>query len=123
MTPAMVVLVSPPCATTAAWSRVMPLLDELGVPNVAVQLPSCLPESDMDDARFLRSVLDECPDPVVFVGHSSGGWELTEVGVHPSVKHLVYMDAVMWDVGESWARCKRVASRKGSPRACECART
>ena len=103
MTPAMVVLISPPCATTAAWSRVTPLLDALGVPNVAVQLPSCLPESDIDDAGFLRSVLDECGDPVVFVGHSSGGWELTEVGVHPSVKHLVYMDAVMWDVGESWA--------------------
>ena len=102
MTPATVVLVSPPCATPAAWSRVIPLLEDRGVPNIAVQLPSCLPESDLDDAAFLRSVLDECGDPVVLVGHSSGGLVLTEVGGHPSVKHLVYMDAVMWDVGESW---------------------
>jgi pimeloyl-ACP methyl ester carboxylesterase len=26
----------------ATWDRVMPLLDGLGVPNVAAQLPSCL---------------------------------------------------------------------------------
>lgn len=102
MTPATVVLVSPPCATVAAWSRVIPLLDDRGVPNVAVQLPSCLPESDLDDAAFVRSVLDACGEPVVLVGHSSGGLVLTEVGGHPSVKHLVYLDAVMWDVGEAW---------------------
>ena len=27
---------------------------------------------------------------------------LTEVGDHPAVKHLVYVDAAMWDVGEVW---------------------
>jgi pimeloyl-ACP methyl ester carboxylesterase len=102
MTPALVVLVSPPCATAAAWSRVVPLLDDRGVPNVAVQLPSCLPESDLGDAGFLRSVLDECGEPVVLVGHSIGGLVLTEVGGHPMVKHLVYMDAAMWDVDEAW---------------------
>jgi pimeloyl-ACP methyl ester carboxylesterase len=102
MTPATVVLVSPPCATPAAWSRVIPLLNDRGVPNLAVQLPSCLPHSDLDDAAFLRSVLDDCGDPVVLVGHSSGGLVLTEVGGHRSVRHLVYMDAAMWDVGESW---------------------
>jgi pimeloyl-ACP methyl ester carboxylesterase len=81
---------------------VIPLLDARAVPNIAVQLPSCLPESDLDDAAFLRSVLDERSDPVVLVGHSIGGLVLTEVGGHPSVKHLVYMDAAMWDVDESW---------------------
>ena len=79
----------------------IPLLDGLGVPNVAVQLPSCLPESAMDDAASLRSVLDECVDPVVLVGHSGGGMVLTEVGTHPSVKRLVYLDALMLDVGEA----------------------
>jgi pimeloyl-ACP methyl ester carboxylesterase len=102
MTPATVVLVSPPCATPAAWSRVIPLLNDRGVPNIAVQLPSCLPASDLDDAAFLRSVLDDCGDPVVLVGHSSGGLVLTEVGGHRAVKHLVYLDAAMWDVDESW---------------------
>jgi pimeloyl-ACP methyl ester carboxylesterase len=103
MAPAMVVLVHGTCGTPAAWSRVIPLLDRLGVPNVAVQLPSCLPESEMDDATSLRSVLDECVDPVVLVGHSGGGMVLTELGTHPSVKRLVYMDALMLDAGETQA--------------------
>ena len=82
MTPAMVVLISPPCATTAAWSRVTPLLDALGVPNVAVQLPSCLPDSDIDDARFLRSVLDDYGEPVVLGGNSNRGGEQNQQGVN-----------------------------------------
>ena len=103
MTPATVVLVHGTCGTPAAWSRVIPILDGLGVPNVAVQLPSCLPESEMDDVASLRSVLDECVDPVVLVGHSGGGMVLTELGTHPSVKRLVYMDALMLDAGENQA--------------------
>lgn len=102
MTPATVVLVSPPCGTPAAWGRVTPLLDDLGVPNVVAQLPSCLPESELDDAGYLRSVLDERGHPAVLVGHSSGGLVVTEVGGHPAVAHVVYVDAVMWDVGEPW---------------------
>ena len=101
MTPATVVLVHGTCGTPAAWSRVIPLLDGLGVPNVAVQLPSCLPESALDDVASLRSVLDECVGPVVLVGHSGGGMVLTEVGTHPSVKRLVYLDALMLDAGEN----------------------
>jgi pimeloyl-ACP methyl ester carboxylesterase len=103
MAPATVVLVHGTCGTPAAWSRVIPLLDGLGVPSVAVQLPSCLPESVVDDAASLRSVLDECVGPVVLVGHSGGGMVLTEVGTHPSVKHLVYLDALMLDAGETFA--------------------
>jgi pimeloyl-ACP methyl ester carboxylesterase len=98
---ASVVLVHGLCGAPAAWSRVIPLLDDLGVPNVAVQLPSCLPESAIGDAASVRSVLDESVAPVVLVGHSFGGMVLTEVGTHPSVKRLVYLDAVMVDVGEA----------------------
>ena len=82
------------------WSRVIPLLDELGVPNVAVQLPSGLPESATDDAACVRSFLDESVDPVVLVGHSMGGMVVTEVGSHPRVKRLVYLDALMLDAGD-----------------------
>jgi pimeloyl-ACP methyl ester carboxylesterase len=80
---------------------VIPLLDSLGVPNVAVQLPSCLPESATNDVASLRSVLDECVDPVVLVAHSNGGVVVTEAGGHPSVKRLVYLDGSMLDVGEN----------------------
>ena len=113
MTSSTVVLVSPPCATPAAWSRVIPRLNDRGIPNVAVQLPSCLPESDIDDAGFLRRVLDEHANPVVLVGHSNGGMVLSEVGDHPSVRHLAYMDAAMWDVGESWATLIRDGVAEG----------
>ena len=101
MNPATVVLVHGMCSSPDAWSRVVPLLETHGVPNAAVQLPSCLPESAMNDVASLRSVLDECGDPVVLVGHSNGGVMVTEAGVHPSVKQLVYLDGSMLDVGEA----------------------
>jgi pimeloyl-ACP methyl ester carboxylesterase len=101
MAPATLVLVYGLGGSSAAWSRVIPLLDELGVPNVAVELPSGLPESAMDDAACVRSLLDESVDPVVVVGHSMGGMVLTEAGAHPMVKRLVYLDAPMLDVGDA----------------------
>ena len=101
MAAATVVLVHGMCSSASSWSRVVPALDALGVPNVAVQLPSCLPESELDDGDSVRSLLDELGEgPVVLVGHSFGGMVLTEVGAHESVRHLVYVDAQMLDVGE-----------------------
>jgi hypothetical protein len=55
----------------------------------------------LDDAAFLRSVLDGCDGRVVPVGHSGGGFPITEVGEHPAVKHLVYLDAALPDAGET----------------------
>ena len=101
MTPATVVLVHGAGGSPAAWDRVIPLLDGLGVPNVAVQLASCLPESASDDVAAVRSVLDECVGPVVLAAHSQGGMVVTQVGTHPSVKRLVYLDALMLDAGEN----------------------
>ena len=101
MTPATVVLVHGGGGSAAAWDRVTPLLDGLGVANVAVELASSLPESVLDDVATLRSVLDEFVGPVVLAGHSWGGMVITEAGAHPRVKHLVYLDAVMLDAGEN----------------------
>jgi pimeloyl-ACP methyl ester carboxylesterase len=101
VTPATVMLVHGPCGTPAAWSRVVPFLDRAGVPSVVPHLPSCLPEAELDDAAFLRSVLDGCDGRVVPVGHSGGGFPITEVGEHPAVKHLVYLDAALPDAGET----------------------
>ena len=78
-----------------------PLLDDQGIANLAVELPSSLPDSELDDGDGVRSVLDGIHGPVVLVGHSSGGMTLTEAGDHPSVEHLVYLDAAMADVGEN----------------------
>jgi pimeloyl-ACP methyl ester carboxylesterase len=60
-----------------------------------------LPDSNVDDAECVRSVLDEAEGPVVLAGHSFGGMVLTEVGCHAMVKHLVYIDAPLVDVGEA----------------------
>jgi len=80
---------------------VVPLLDASGVAHVAVRLPSCEAESDVDDAESVRSLLDEAGGPVVLAGHSFGGMVLTEIGAHEFVRHLVYVDAQMLDVGEA----------------------
>ena len=92
---ATVVLVHGGGGSSATWDRVVPLLDDLGVPSVAVELPSCLPESALDDAATVRLVLDECVGPVVLAGHSWGGTVVTEVGTHLSVKRLVYLDCML----------------------------
>lgn len=101
MTRPTVVLVHGLGGSAEAWSRVVPFLDRAEIPHVSVDLPSCGPPGDVDDAELLRSVLDACDDRVVLVAHSAGGMAITEVGSHPSVKHLVYLDAAMPDVGES----------------------
>lgn len=101
MTPVTVVLVHGMCGSPAAWNRVVPLLDDRDIANIAVHLPSCLPESELDDGDGVRSVLGGIDGPVVLVGHSYGGMTLTDAGDHPSVEHLVYLDAAMADVGEN----------------------
>jgi pimeloyl-ACP methyl ester carboxylesterase len=47
-----------------------------------------------------RRVLDKA-GPCVLVGHSYGGMIITEAGMHPDVKALVYVAAAQPDVGES----------------------
>lgn len=84
---ATVVLVHAPTGTPAVWSRLVPLLEDAGVPNVAVHLPSSLPASDLDDGAHLRSVLDGLERPTVLVGHSSGVFPITQAGDHPEVRH------------------------------------
>jgi pimeloyl-ACP methyl ester carboxylesterase len=79
----------------------IPFLEDAGVPNVAVHLPSSLPASELDDGAHLQSVLDGLEGPVVLVGHSGGAFTITEVGGHPAVRHLVYLDAPLPDAGES----------------------
>ena len=103
MNAATAVLVHAPCGTPAAWSRMSPFLDDLEVPNVAVHLPSSLPASELDDGAHLRSVLDGLEGPTVLVGHSGGGFPITQAGDHPAVRHLVYLDGALPDVGESLA--------------------
>lgn len=101
MAAATVVLVHGPCGTPAVWSRLVPLLDDVGISSIAPHLPSSLPASDLDDWALLQSVLDDVDGPAVLVGHSGGGFTITQVGEHPAVRHLVYLDGFLPDVGET----------------------
>jgi Alpha/beta hydrolase family len=103
MDAATAVLVHGPCGTPAAWSRMIPFLDDVGVPNVAVHLPSSLPASELDDGAHLQSVLDGLEGPTVLMGHSGGGFPITRVGEHPGARHRVYLDGALPDVGETLA--------------------
>ena len=53
------------------------------------------------DAGAVRSLLDQLDGDVVLAGHSYGGAVITEAGVHPRVRHLVYLCAFVLDEGES----------------------
>ena len=91
-----------------AWcfDRVMPLLEQAGVPALAVDLPGhgCDGGTFTDlhgDAARVLSVLDGIEGDAVVLGHSYGGAVITEAGVHPSVRHLVYLCALALDLDES----------------------
>ncbi|WP_205746667.1 alpha/beta fold hydrolase [Duganella callida] len=57
-----------------------------------------------DDVAAAREVLDQQVGPVVLVGHSSGGAIISAAGNRDKVKALVYVSALLPDVGESLAQ-------------------
>jgi pimeloyl-ACP methyl ester carboxylesterase len=81
------------------FDRVMPLLEEAGVPAIAIDLPGHGndpgPFTDLHgDAARVMETLDRLDEDVVLLGHSYGGAVITEAGLHPAVKHLVYLCAL-----------------------------
>lgn len=95
------------------WHRMVEPLAALGLGSRAVELPSCVAPSgasegnagDMyTDADAVRSALDEEDGPVVLLGHSYGGMVITDAASgYENVKHLVYLDSVMPEHGETMA--------------------
>jgi pimeloyl-ACP methyl ester carboxylesterase len=88
-------------------------------PDVQVRradLPTCRrPDATLgDDVEAVTALIEDAGD-VVLVGHSYGGYVITAAGVHPSVRHLVYVAAYMPDENESMA----VARQSGDPAAAE----
>jgi pimeloyl-ACP methyl ester carboxylesterase len=105
--PATVVLVHGAWHGAWCWSKVVPLLEAEGIPVVAVDLPGHGdrpgPPGDLyDAAAHVRAVLDEIDGPAVVCGHSYGGAVITQATAErPDVTQLVYLAALMPDVGES----------------------
>ena len=92
-----VVLVHGAFADGSGWKPVADALQHDGYTVFVVQEPETTFEADVAATRL---VLDRA-GPCVLVGHSYGGMIITEAGVHPSVKSLVYVAAFEPDIGES----------------------
>jgi pimeloyl-ACP methyl ester carboxylesterase len=97
---AAVVLVHGAAAGSWTWHLIVDALRERGIDAHAPDLPSCSapdPSIDLhDDARFVRTILDEIDRPIVLVANSYGGAVISEAAVdHTRVRHLVYMAALM----------------------------
>src|SRR5215468_4907751 len=92
-----IVLVHGAFADGSGWKPVADILQSHGYSVRVVQEPET---SFAADVAATRRVLDKA-GPCVLVGHSYGGMIITETGMHPDVKALVYVAAVQPDVGES----------------------
>lgn len=104
--PATLVLVHGAWSGSWTWWKLAPVLDELRVPCIAVDLPSCsAPDTTVDihdDAAHVRATAASINGPVVLVGNSYGGAVITAGGLDaPNVKRLVYLAAHMPDAGEA----------------------
>jgi pimeloyl-ACP methyl ester carboxylesterase len=94
-----IVLVHGAWADSSSWSGVIPRLQARGYNVIAPANPLRGPRSDSD---YLRSVLKTISGPIVLVGHSYGGFVLTNAATgNANVKALVYVAAFAPDSGES----------------------
>src|SRR5882757_1665998 len=92
-----IVIVHGAWADGSSWSKVIPLLQAKGFHVVAVQNPLT---SLADDVAATKRAIALQDGPVMLVGHSYGGVVITEAGNDPKVVGLVYVAALVPDVGE-----------------------
>ena len=95
-----VILVHGAFADGSGWKGVVERLTRKGYAVTVVQEPETSVEEDVNAVRRAIAMQD---GPVVLVGHSYGGELITEAGVDQKVRALVYVAAVVPDVGESLA--------------------
>ncbi|MDX6279120.1 MAG: hypothetical protein QOH03_191 [Kribbellaceae bacterium] len=94
-----VVLVHGAFAESASWNGVIQQLQAKSIEAVAVANPL---RSVAGDAAYVRDVIAGIGRPVVLVGHSYGGFVITEAGAgNDAVVGLVYVDAFAPDHGEN----------------------
>lgn len=96
-----IVLVHGLWADGSSWSKVIPILEKAGHKVIAVQLPL---HSLADDVATIKRAIDLVGGPVTLVGHSFGGFEITNAAYNnQNVTGLVYVSAFAPDEGESTA--------------------
>jgi pimeloyl-ACP methyl ester carboxylesterase len=96
---ATVVLVHGSWDRPAGWNGVTPRLRDAGYPVVVPNNPL---RSVPGDSAAISRVLHGVSGPIVLVGHSYGGFVITNAALHnPRVKALVYIAALAPDEGET----------------------
>lgn len=95
-----IVLVHGAYADGSGWQGVYDRLVSKGYEVSIVQEPETSLEEDIEATR---RVIEMQEGPVVLVGHSWGGQVITEAGTDDKVKVLVYIAALVPDIGESTA--------------------
>lgn len=93
-----IVLVHGAWADGSGWRGVYDLLTERGFTVSIVQNPLT---SLADDVAATERVLARQDGPAILVGHSYGGFVITEAGKAENVAGLVYISAFVPDAGES----------------------
>jgi pimeloyl-ACP methyl ester carboxylesterase len=94
-----IVLVHGTYVDGSSWSKVIPILQNAGHKVIAVQLPL---HSLSDDVATVKRAIDLVGGPVILVGHSYGGFVITNAAYNnPSVKGLVYLAAFAPKEGQS----------------------
>jgi pimeloyl-ACP methyl ester carboxylesterase len=93
-----IVLVHGDWADASGWSAVISRLQSRGYTVVAPPNPLRGPATDAPSiAAFLATI----PGPIVLVGHSYGGFVITNAATgNPNVQALVYIDAFVPDAGQ-----------------------
>lgn len=85
----------------SGWRGVYDILTRKGYHVSVVQTRA---ENLADDVSQTDEIIRRQDGPVVLVGHSYGGAVITQAGNRDQVKALVYVSAVVPDVGESLAK-------------------
>jgi len=92
-----IVLVHGAFADGSSWAKVIPILQAEGYRVTAVQNPLT---SLADDVAATKRALALQDGPALLVGHSWGGFVITEAGADAKVAGLVYVAAFAPDTGE-----------------------
>src|SRR6476660_5999233 len=94
-----IVLVHGTYVDGSSWGKVIPILQNAGHKVIAVQLPL---HSLADDVATVKRAIDLVGAPVLLVGHSYGGFVITNAAYNnPNVKGLVYVAAFAPKEGQS----------------------
>ncbi|MEU7061274.1 alpha/beta hydrolase [Streptomyces sp. NPDC046197] len=96
-----IVLVHGAFADASSWNGVVERLQKNGYTVAAPAIPlRGIPQ----DSAYLASFLKSIKGPIVLAGHSYGGEVISQAAVgNDNVKALVYINAIMPDVGESFS--------------------